>query len=132
MAVDFGGCPFPLLQWGPPADHMFVDQAAPWMASMVQFFGPDNVYIISSAGRRHYKQHIIWLAFCRDTGLPRDHCKFIHQKTGPGAKGEHAVRLKITEFMDDQLVVLQNVQRAFFAIGRTPTLVANAPGVPFW
>ena len=76
---------------------------------MVQLLGLDNVYIISFAGQRmeqHYKQHMV--GFCRDAGLRSDHCKFLRDKTGPGGKALHAVRLDTARFIDDQLEVLQD------------------------
>ena len=89
---------------------------------MVQILGPETVYIISFVGRRmeqHYNQQLV--VVCRGTGLRPDHCKFLRDKTGPGGKGKHAIRLEITEVIDDQLEVLQDVRRAFLAAAERDT-----------
>ena len=57
-----------------------------------------------------------WL-FGRGTGLRPDLCKVLRDKTGPGGKGDHTVRLEITEFIDDQLEVVQDVRKAHLAPG---------------
>ena len=72
LVVDLGGAPSPYSKGGPPADHTFVDQAVPCMASMVQLIGLENVYVISIVGPKDGtvdKQHIM-ACLCQDTVPP--------------------------------------------------------------
>jgi len=87
-----------------------------------------RVWLVSKAGPKIQQKTRLWLAhhdFYRRTHLPEDHVRFCRERA---EKRTHAVRLKLTHFIDDRVDVLEGMRDV------VPSLLLFGPQtqIPDW